>query len=74
MHEVFGEFHLKVGRVAELKEVIVPGQFEKGELVAGRRLVGAPGQLEAEGLVEGDGPVEVADTDAGVEESDHPGI
>ena len=53
------------------EEVRIAGEFEERELIAGGRLVRAPGALEAELFVERDGAVEVADADAGVKEFWH---
>ena len=43
--------------------MIIPVEFEKGELIPRRRLIRPAGQFEAEGLIEADCFFEVADTD-----------
>ena len=51
--------------------MIIPVEFEKGELIPRRRLIRPAGQFEAEGLIEADCFFEVADTDPGVKKFDH---
>ena len=71
VHQIFRHLELVVGRVTELEKVLVAGEFEERELIAGGRLVSAARALEAELFVERDGAFEVADADAGVEEFWH---
>ena len=70
VHQVFWAGRGVVGRVAELEEDVVSGEFEKGETVTLRGVLGF-GEGVAERLVKGDGCIQMADTDAGVKEADH---
>lgn len=72
VHQVFWTGRGVVGRVAELEEDVVSGEFEEGEAIALRGVLGL-GEEVAERLVKGDGSVQMADTDAGVKEADHGG-
>jgi hypothetical protein len=51
--------------------VLVSFEFEKGELISGRRLIGATSQCKSKLLVKFNRLIEVADTNASVEEFDH---
>jgi hypothetical protein len=66
VHEILGKFDLEIWRVAEFEEVFVALQFEEGQLVAGWRLVGAPGTLEAQLFIKGDRLIKIAYPDARV--------
>ena len=72
VHQVFWTGRGVVGRVAELEEHVVARQHEEGEAVALRRVIEFA-QRVTQRLVEGDGSLEIANPDAGVEEADHDG-
>ncbi len=72
VHQVFWTGGGVFWRVAELEEDVVSGEFEEGEAVTLGGVLGL-GEEVAEGLVKGDGSVQMADSDAGVKETDHGG-
>ncbi len=72
VHQVLGAGRGVFWRVAEFEENVVSREFEEGEAVALRRGL-LVGQRVAEFFVKRDGGVEIADTDTGMEETDHGG-